>query len=115
MGNSKEGRFSDDLLFQMSHKLDTHIKHCDMQFEKTTMQFSELTECIASNNTAQAVLIKSITKLTDATSGVVQLEKDVKSVVKIGKGLQSFLLWVIKINQREPKKLIIQMAYVKEQ
>ena len=92
----ERGRFSDDMLFQMSHKLDAHIEHCDEQFERGITQFKELANCIESNNNSQTTLIESITKLTDATAGVVQLEKDVKSVVKVGKGAQNFLLWVIK-------------------
>jgi len=84
------------MLFQMSHKLDTHIEHCDRQFEQGNLQFEKLTKCIESNTDAQTEYLQQLTKLADATTGAVQLEKDVKAVIKVGRGTQRFLLWIIK-------------------
>ena len=89
-------KFSDEMLFQMKDDLENHIQHCNEQFDKGTAQFEELAVAMKTFTDTQTKLNTELTKLTEATTGVIQLEKDVQSVIRIGKGTQNFFLWLIK-------------------
>ena len=69
----------------VSDRLDAHVA----KYEATCLQLSELTALTSSNALAIGELVKE-------TSDIVQLHKDLKGVTRIGRGVQSFGLWMLK-------------------
>lgn len=82
-------RFSDEKLYQFHNEFRQHVERCEERFQKGDDQFQQLISAQQKNTDAIASLIEE-------TREVVQLHKDIQGATRLGKGLQSFLAWVIK-------------------
>lgn len=85
----KESRFSDDKLYQFQEEFRQHVDRCEERFNEGDQQFKQLIEAQQKNTDAISLLIEE-------TRSIVQLHKDIQGVTRLGKGLQTFLAWVVK-------------------
>ena len=82
----------DDKFYQLEHDLKLHVAHCEARFEKGDAKFDVLVETMDRNTNAIKALAEGLAKTHD----VVQLHEDIQGVARIGRGVQTLLLWVIK-------------------
>ncbi len=87
-GNN-EMRFSDEKLYQFHDEFRQHVARCEERFNDGDEQFKQLIQAQQKNTDA-------ISSLIEETREIVQLHKDIQGVTRIGKGIQMFLVWVIK-------------------
>lgn len=87
--SDEDMRFSDEKLYQFHADFREHVERCEEQFSDGNLQFKQLIE-------AQQKNTESIAFLIEETRAVIQLHKDIQGATRVGKGLQSFLAWVIK-------------------
>ena len=82
-------RFSDEQLIEMCDDL----KHLSARFDKheqeETKKFDAMIEAVNSNT-------KSIDKLADETRDIINLHRDLQGTARVGKSIQTFLLWCTK-------------------
>lgn len=88
-GDENDMRFSDEKLFQFHNDFTEHVAKCEERFTEGDKQFKQLIDVTSKNTIA-------MTSLIDETREVVQLYKDVQGVARIGKGVQSFGVWLLK-------------------
>jgi hypothetical protein len=86
---NNNSRFSDEKLFQFQDEFRQHVDRCEERFKDSDDQFKQLIEAQQKNTDA-------ISSLIEETREVVQLHKDIQGATRVGKGLQTFLAWVIK-------------------
>lgn len=85
----KESRFSDEHLHQFQDEFRHHVRRCEERFNTGDSQFKELIQAQKANTDAMSSLIAE-------TREIVQLHNDVKSVVRVGKGIQAVATWFVK-------------------
>jgi hypothetical protein len=84
-------------LYQELHdKLKKHVKRFEQHERDDIMKFDNLITAQESNTKAINELTISITTLVTNTGDVVQLHKDFQGAARIGKGVQGFMLWLLK-------------------
>lgn len=84
-----ESRFSDEKLYQFHDEFRQHVTQCEDRFNAGDEKFERLI-------TAQQKNTDAIASLIEETREVVQLHKDIQGVTRMGKKLQSFMIWVVK-------------------
>lgn len=82
-------RFSDEQLTEMHDELKDLSERFDRHEAEETKKFDAMIDAVNSNT-------KSIDKLTDETRAIVDLHRDLQGTARVGKSLQSFLLWCTK-------------------
>lgn len=87
--DSDDMRFSDARLFQFHEDFQQHVDRCEERFNDTDDQFKQLIEAQKKNTDA-------ISSLIEETRSIVQLHKDLQGVTRLGKRIQTFLIWVVK-------------------
>jgi isoaspartyl peptidase/L-asparaginase-like protein (Ntn-hydrolase superfamily) len=80
---------SEDRLNQLEVKLDTHMRDCDKRLNRIDDRAEKLIQ-------SQERCTEALEKLTNDTSGVVELYNNAQGAVTIGIGVQKFGLWVLK-------------------
>ncbi len=90
------GRFSDESLTKLHQefhehvqRFDSHVADGELRWQQQQQMWESIAESQKANATAISVLIRE-------TRDVVQLTRDVQGAARIGHGLQSFVLWMLK-------------------
>lgn len=87
--HTSSSRFSDERLSQFQQEFRQHVTRCEERFNAGDDQLKQLITAQQKNTDAISLLIAE-------TREIVQLHKDIQGVTRIGKGVQSFLTWVVK-------------------
>jgi len=62
----------------------------------TFAKFNKLIEAQEANTKSISKLTESVSSVVEGTSAIIQLHKDVQGAARIGKGVQGFMLWCLK-------------------
>lgn len=89
MGGEMARRFSDEQLTEMYDELKDLSQRFDKHEVEETKKFDAMINAV-NQNTA------SIDKLTDETRAIVELHRDLQGTARVGKSVQSALLWLLK-------------------
>jgi len=79
----------DEKMMQFRKEFNEHVEDCEKRFSEGDKQFKKLID-VTNENT------EAVTLLIDETREVIQIYKDIQGAARIGKGVQSFGIWVIK-------------------
>lgn len=82
-------RFSDQELAEMHDDVRELKERFDRHEQGETKKFDAMIDAVNQNT-------KSIEHLTDETRAIVDLHRDLQGTARVGKGIQSFLLWLTK-------------------
>ena len=82
-------RFSGEELLSMKEDIAMLSKRLDGHILQEEQKFNSMIEAVQENT-------KSINILTSETRSIVELHRDFSGAARVGKGIQSFLLWVVK-------------------
>lgn len=85
----KEMRFSDEKLYEFHNEFRQHVQRCEQRFNDGDEQFNQLI-------TAQQKNTDAISLLIEETREIVQLHRDVQGAARVGKSIQSFIVWLVK-------------------
>jgi hypothetical protein len=80
------------IITELYQRLDDH----DKQLNEYGEAFSKLINAQHGSAVAINQLALSMTELTNDTRSIVQLHKDLKGTVRVGSGIQLFILWCMK-------------------
>lgn len=89
MGGEMARRFSDEQLTEMHDALKDLSQRFDKHEIEESKKFDAMINAV-NQNTA------SIDKLTDETRAIVELHRDLQGTARVGKSVQSALLWLAK-------------------
>lgn len=88
---------SSDKLYQDLHaRFEQHVERFEQHEMDDVMKFDKLVAAQQRNTDAVSNLTISVTSLVENTSSVVQLHKDLQGAARVGKGVQNFMLWLLK-------------------
>lgn len=82
-------RFSDQELIEMHDELKDLSQRFDKHEIEESKKFDAMINALNQNTT-------SIDKLTDETRAIVDLHRDLRGTARVGKSVQSALLWLVK-------------------
>lgn len=86
-----------DKLFQgLYNEFENHVKRFEKHELEESQKFDKLIEAQRINTEAVSSLTKSVSSLVDDTKAIIQLHKDFQGTARVGKGFQSFMLWMLK-------------------
>jgi hypothetical protein len=88
-GDNNPKRFSDEELLNLKKEVAMLSKRLDDHIELEEKKFDSMIEAVRDNT-------KSITNLTNETRAIIALHRDLSGAARVGKGIQSFLIWVVK-------------------
>ena len=80
---------TEERLFQLCERFEQHELDESKKFDK-------LIEAQKVNTDAISTLTESISKLVDDTAAIIQLHNDFQGAARVGKGIQGFMLWLLK-------------------
>lgn len=82
-------RFSDEKLTKMHDEIQDISRRFNDHVSFETQRMDTLVKAIETNT-------KSISTLSDETRSIVKIHNDIQATARVGKTLQSFLLWLTK-------------------
>jgi hypothetical protein len=83
-------------MIELKEKLNQHVEAFETFKIEESAKFDRLLSTQQKNTDAIYELTTSVSRLVDDTSAVVQLHKDLTGAARVGKGVQSFMVWCLK-------------------
>lgn len=83
-------------IIELEAKLNQHVNEFRDYRTEESEKFSHLLRAQQENTDAIAKLTRSVSRLVDDTSAIVQLHKDFTGAARVGKGVQDFIVWCMK-------------------
>lgn len=81
---------------RLHEKFEQHVVRFEQHEQEEAEKFIKLVEAQQNNTDAIAKLTDSVSSLVDDTKVIIQLSKDFQGAARVGKGVQNFMLWILK-------------------
>lgn len=97
MTDEPETRCTDKRLFQLCEAFDAHVLKFEEHERKEEETRGQLLSSQHDNARAVGELTDQIIELVKDTRDIVKLHRDFQGVARLGKGIQDFMFWCLKV------------------
>lgn len=87
---------SDERIIELCEKFEEHVERFEQHELREDEKFDKLIDAQSTNTDAISKLTDSVSSLVDDTGAIIKLHKDFQGAARIGTGVQSFMLWLLK-------------------
>ena len=84
------------ILDDLSDQIESHVAAFEAHQIKQSNKFDMLCNLQQSNTEAISNLTASVSSLVHETSAIIKLHKDFQGAVRIGGGMQRFMVWMLR-------------------
>jgi hypothetical protein len=87
---------TEERMVELCEKFEQHVVRFEQHELDEGEKFDKLIKAQQANTDAIAVLTESVSSLVDDTSSIIKIHKDFQGAVRVGSGVQNFMLWLMK-------------------
>lgn len=93
---SNDKRVSDKRMNELFEQFDQHVERFEQHEREEGDRFNKLVKAQQANADAVANLTRQVSSLVGDTKEIIQLHKDFQGTARIGRGIQNFMMWLLK-------------------
>ena len=96
MNDQPERRSDENLFQQLCTKFDEHVERFEQHELDEVERSKQLFVAQQANTDAISELTTSVSAVVEGTSSIIQLHQDFQGAARVGKGVQGFMIWLLK-------------------